>query len=240
MTRHRMAEQVDLARVRLDQPERQAQRGGLARAVGPEQPEAFAGAQLEIDAAHYFAASVGLAHSAQGQHRFGSHSDFPSQTPLMATAYTQRSVLLPGFACAVGVLIGFVFPLTATPAVNDALQLDQIAVEEVTQHREGPPPEASADAPMPRPPTAAPHRPPRRGPPACRPAPVLLENVRSPGQPAPAVRTAAPARRAAWRPATARRRRKRSPRAAAAMAPKRARSARATASQSSLSPIPSS
>jgi hypothetical protein len=56
-----VAEQLDLARVRIGEAQAEAQRGGLARAVGAEQSEAFARRDLEVDAAHDLLASVALA-----------------------------------------------------------------------------------------------------------------------------------------------------------------------------------
>jgi hypothetical protein len=68
--RHRVAEQLDLACIRLGQAKAQPQRRGLARAIGSEQAEAFARRDLEIQAADDLERAVALAQGAclQGAH----------------------------------------------------------------------------------------------------------------------------------------------------------------------------
>src|SRR5258707_12631395 len=65
--RHRLAEQLDLARVRHAQAEAQPQRGRLAGAVRPEQAEALAALDGKIDARHHLERPVGLAQPAGRQ-----------------------------------------------------------------------------------------------------------------------------------------------------------------------------
>jgi hypothetical protein len=61
LRRHRQTEHLDIPAIGLDQPEAQAQRRGLARAVGPEQAEALARPQLEVHPGHHFEVAVALA-----------------------------------------------------------------------------------------------------------------------------------------------------------------------------------
>jgi len=59
--RHRQAEHLHAAAVRVGEAEQQAQRGGLARPVGAEQAEALARLDGEVDARHHFDVAVTLA-----------------------------------------------------------------------------------------------------------------------------------------------------------------------------------
>ena len=56
-----MAQEVDLARVGIGEAEEHAQRRGLARAVGAEEPVALALQELEVEAGDDLAPLVGLA-----------------------------------------------------------------------------------------------------------------------------------------------------------------------------------
>ena len=69
--RHRVAEQRDGAFVRRREAEQHAQRGGLARAVGPEQAEALAALELEVEARDDLAPVVALAQAAGGKDTHG-------------------------------------------------------------------------------------------------------------------------------------------------------------------------
>jgi hypothetical protein len=67
LARHVMAEHADAAAVGAGQAETQSQGRGLARAIGTEQAETFAGLQREVNAAHDFLAAVGLAQSRRNE-----------------------------------------------------------------------------------------------------------------------------------------------------------------------------
>ena len=62
-----LAEQLNVACVRVREAEAQAQRGGLARAVGTEKAEAFARRYVEVDAGHDFQIAVALAQRPRAQ-----------------------------------------------------------------------------------------------------------------------------------------------------------------------------
>ena len=66
---YRLAEQMNLARIRCGQPQAAAQRSGLARAIGPQQAIALAPSQRKVDASHHLAPFIGLAQRRHTQGR---------------------------------------------------------------------------------------------------------------------------------------------------------------------------
>jgi hypothetical protein len=66
--RHRCADELDRAAVGIDEAEAASQRRRLARAVGAEQPEAFAAADVERQPAHDLVAAIALDEPLDGQH----------------------------------------------------------------------------------------------------------------------------------------------------------------------------
>ncbi len=62
---NRESQQADAARVRAREPEQHAKRGGLARAVGTQQPVALAARDLQVDARHHLAPAIPLANAAR-------------------------------------------------------------------------------------------------------------------------------------------------------------------------------
>src|SRR5512135_2069621 len=67
MTRHGMAEQIEIASIRIDQAEQQTQRRGLACAVGAEQTVAFAFVERDVDAIYHRLPSVGFVQVLRGE-----------------------------------------------------------------------------------------------------------------------------------------------------------------------------
>src|SRR5258706_10119327 len=67
--RHRMVEERDFSGIGHREPEQHAKRGRLARAVGAQEPIAFAARELEVDAGHDLAPAVRLADAARGEDR---------------------------------------------------------------------------------------------------------------------------------------------------------------------------
>ena len=66
--RYRLADHLDLSAVGIDEPETAAERRRLARAVRPEEAEAFAAADLERKPADDFVVAIELAKSLDAQH----------------------------------------------------------------------------------------------------------------------------------------------------------------------------
>jgi hypothetical protein len=92
LRRNRQPEHLDLAAVGVDQPEAQAQRRRLARAIGPEEAEAFPRFEREVDAGDHLVLAVALAQS-RGTQMQGISSVHPA---LHRSRLRRRAVEIAG------------------------------------------------------------------------------------------------------------------------------------------------
>ena len=76
--RHGLAEELDVASIRIGEAEAEAQRRGLAGAVRTEEPEALARRDVEIDAAHDFQRAIALA---QPDRAHDAHAQWARTSP---------------------------------------------------------------------------------------------------------------------------------------------------------------